>query len=253
MSTLHQELCGIVSAPQTNEHYIIGSPFPIYLYCDHKPILCLWGRKGQLYHRFFKSQVITTKLHNMKIIWTSGSNLAFPDILSRNVTLSDISKLQLQHKEKPKEISFYDETVDQTHYTFRHEGSQDISCNEFFPMNCQHGNDRQILHLKNDGDEQYIEDYIEDSEVLATMQDMTDCFKLGKTINQYKRRGLDVCPYFTNYTIEEETYSGIEEQQDDGYNSDNEIAELNFDQKDSYTISHLQTNQSEETSHKNQF
>ena len=38
MSTLHRELCGIVSALQTYEHYIIGSPFPIYLYCDHKPI-----------------------------------------------------------------------------------------------------------------------------------------------------------------------------------------------------------------------
>ena len=233
MSTLHRELCGIVSALQTYEHYIIGSPFPIYLYCDHKPILYLWGRKGQLSHRFFKYQVIITKFHNLKIIWTPGSNLALPDILSRNVTLSDINKLQLQHKEIPKEISFYDEKGDQMHYTIKHEDSQDISCNDFFPIICQHGNDRQILHLKNDGDEQYIEDYIEDNEVLATMQDMTDCFKLGKTINQYERLCSDVCPYFTNYTIEEETYSEIEEQQDDGYNSDNEVAELNFDQKDS--------------------
>ena len=40
-------------------------------------------------------------------------------------------------------------------------------------------------------------------------------------------------PYFTNYTIEEEIYREIEEQQDDGYDSDNKIAELNFDQKDS--------------------
>ena len=39
MSTLHRELCGIVSALQTYEHYIIGSPFPIYLCCYFKPIL----------------------------------------------------------------------------------------------------------------------------------------------------------------------------------------------------------------------
>ena len=51
MSTLQRELCEIVSAVQTYEHYIMGSPFPIYLYCDHKPILYLWGRKGQLSHR----------------------------------------------------------------------------------------------------------------------------------------------------------------------------------------------------------
>ena len=149
MSTLHRELCGIVSALQTYEHYIIGSPFPIYLYCDHKPILYLLGRKGQLSHRFFKYQVIITKFHNLKIIWTPGSNLPFPDILSRNITLSGINKLQLQHKEIPKEISFYDEKGDQMHYTFKHE---DISCKDFFPIICQHGNDGQILHLKNDGD-----------------------------------------------------------------------------------------------------
>ena len=65
-STLHRELCGIVSALQTYEHYVTGSPFPIYLYCDHKPILYLWGRKGQLSHRFFGYQVIITKFQNLK-------------------------------------------------------------------------------------------------------------------------------------------------------------------------------------------
>ena len=39
MSTLQRDLCGIVSALQTYEHYIIGSPFPLYLYCDQNPIL----------------------------------------------------------------------------------------------------------------------------------------------------------------------------------------------------------------------
>ena len=78
MSTLHRELCGIVSALQTYEHCNIGSLFPKYLYCDHKPILYLWGRKGQLSHRFFRYQVIIMKLQNPKIIWIPGSNLAFP-------------------------------------------------------------------------------------------------------------------------------------------------------------------------------
>ena len=41
ISPLHQELCGIVSALQTYEHYIIGSQFRNYFYCDHKPILYL--------------------------------------------------------------------------------------------------------------------------------------------------------------------------------------------------------------------
>ena len=41
ISTVHRELCGIVSALQTYEHYISGSSFPIYLCCDHKPIVYL--------------------------------------------------------------------------------------------------------------------------------------------------------------------------------------------------------------------
>ena len=53
LSTLHRELCGIVSVLQTYEHYINGSPFPIYFYCDNKPIFYLWGRKRQLSHLFF--------------------------------------------------------------------------------------------------------------------------------------------------------------------------------------------------------
>ena len=68
MSTLHRELCGIVSALQSFENYVIGPLFPIYLYCDLKLILYLWGRKGQISHRFFRYQVIITKFQNLKII-----------------------------------------------------------------------------------------------------------------------------------------------------------------------------------------
>ena len=47
MSSQHRELCGIISTLQTYESYIIGSPLPLYLYCDHRPNLLLWSRKGQ--------------------------------------------------------------------------------------------------------------------------------------------------------------------------------------------------------------
>ena len=102
MSTLHRDLFGVVSALQTYEHLFIGSLFPIYLYCDHKPIFCLWERKGQLSHRFFGYQVIITKIQSPKFIWTPGSNLAFPDILSRNVTVEEYQKHQLKDKKKPR-------------------------------------------------------------------------------------------------------------------------------------------------------
>ena len=41
MSTQHRELCGIISALQNYKFYIIGSPFPLNLYCGHRPILFL--------------------------------------------------------------------------------------------------------------------------------------------------------------------------------------------------------------------
>ena len=36
MSTTARELCGVISAFQTYEHYIIGSPFPVYDNTDQK-------------------------------------------------------------------------------------------------------------------------------------------------------------------------------------------------------------------------
>ena len=125
------ELCGRVSALQTYERYIIGSPFPISLHCDHKPMLYLWGWKGQPSHRFFKSQGFITKFHNLKLIWTPGSNLAFRDILSRIVTLSGANKLQLQHKEIPHDISFYHQDGHKVHYIIKHDDEQHASQNEF--------------------------------------------------------------------------------------------------------------------------
>ena len=152
MSTLHREFCGIVSALQTYEHYIIGSPFPIYLYCDHEPILYLWGRKGQLSHRFFRYQVIITNFQNLKIIWTPGSNLALPDILGRNVTVDEYQHHQLQHKKQPRDIQFFDEHGQQITYKINHEDTTADTCNDFYSIHCQQGKDQKILRLHNDGE-----------------------------------------------------------------------------------------------------
>ena len=109
MSTTARELCGLISALQTYEHYIIGSPHPVYLYTDHKPLLYLWGRRGKLSHRFFCYQLVISQFQNLKLIWTEGKNLAFPDIHSRNFSIKDLDKYQLKHKKIPKDIKFYDE------------------------------------------------------------------------------------------------------------------------------------------------
>ena len=117
MSTTARELCGVISALQTYEHYIIGSPHPVYLYTDHKSLSYLWGRRGKLSHRFFRYQLhftipfrhnsVISQFQNLKIIWTEGKNLAFPDILSRNVSIKDLDNYQLKHKKIPKDEEKY--------------------------------------------------------------------------------------------------------------------------------------------------
>ena len=108
MSTTARELCGVVSALQTYEHYLLGSPHPIHLYTDHEALIYLWGRRGKLFHRYFRYQLVISQFQNLKIIWTEGKNLAFSDILSRNVTTKDLDKHQLKHKKIPKDNLFYD-------------------------------------------------------------------------------------------------------------------------------------------------
>ena len=96
MSTTARELCGVISALQTHEHYLIGSPHSVYVYTDHKPLMYLWGRRAKLSHRFFRYQLVISQFQNLKIVWTEGKNLAFPDILSRNVKIKDLNTKRYQ-------------------------------------------------------------------------------------------------------------------------------------------------------------
>ena len=146
MSTTHRELCGIVSALQTYEHYLLGSPHPIYVYCDHKPLYYLWGRRGKFSHRFFKYQVVITQFQNLKIVWTEGKNLVFPDILSRNVKLRELDRYQLQHKKIPKDIKFFDEKGLEEKYFIVHDTERGKT-NRFFPIIKQSFNGKEKLQI----------------------------------------------------------------------------------------------------------
>ena len=208
MSTLHRELCGIVSALQTYEHYIVGFPFPIYLYCDHKPIPHLWGRKGQLSHRFFRYQVIITEFQNLKIIWTPGSNVAMPDILSQNVTVEEYQKHQLQHKKIPRDIEFYDEHGSPVTYRIQHDDNPNGNCNDSYPIHCQQRNDNKVLRLHNNG-ENFTLNSLSNEFPTATIQSATDCFRLRRTINQFRRLCLPSTQSLSSVEDSEPTYSLI--------------------------------------------
>ena len=89
--TLDRELLGIVHALQIFEFPIIGSPHPIHIFTNHKPLLHCFTKKSNLSPRFYRAQMQLTKLSKLKIIHTPGKNLSVADILSRSFTKADIT------------------------------------------------------------------------------------------------------------------------------------------------------------------
>ena len=104
-STLDRELA-IVYALQIYEYLIIGSPHPIYIFTDHKPLLHCFAREGNLSPRFYRAQMQLTKFSKLKIIHTSGKNLTEADMLSRTFTKEQLQKHQLRHEQLPPQIDF---------------------------------------------------------------------------------------------------------------------------------------------------
>ena len=209
ISIFYREIFGIVSTLQTYELYIIGFPFPLYLYGDHKPILYLWARKGQLSHRFFRYQVFITKLQNLKIIWTPGSNLVFPVILGRNVTVEEYQKHQIQHKKIPRDIELYDEHGSPVKYQIQHDDNPKDTCNDFYPIHWQQRNDNKILRLHNDG-ESFTLNSLSNKFPSTTIHSATDCFRLGKMINQFRRLCLPSTQSSSSAEGSDPTYSTID-------------------------------------------
>ena len=95
LSTLDRELLAIVYALQIYEFLIIGSPHPIYLFTDHKPLLHCFAKKGNLSPRFYRAQMQLTKFPKLKIIHTPEKNLtsryAFTNLYKRTATSTPIT------------------------------------------------------------------------------------------------------------------------------------------------------------------
>ena len=60
-SLLDRELLGIVHALQIYDFLIIGSPHPIHISTDHKPLLHCFTEKRNLSPRFYRAQMQLTK------------------------------------------------------------------------------------------------------------------------------------------------------------------------------------------------
>ena len=98
LSTLDRKRLGIVHALQTYEFPIFGSPHPIQIFNDHKPLLHCFTKKGSLNPRFYRAQMQLTKFSKLKIIHTPVKNISVADMLSRSFTKEELQLNQLKHK-----------------------------------------------------------------------------------------------------------------------------------------------------------
>ena len=90
------------------------------------------------------------QFQDLEIIWTPEKNLAFPDILSRNVTITHMIKYQKKHKHNPNDIKFYDNQGEEVKCFIEHD-DEGFAPNDFHPVLFTTSTDKRRLLLINDG------------------------------------------------------------------------------------------------------
>ena len=162
LSTLDRELLGIVHALQIYEFLIIGSPHPIHIFTDHKPLLHCFTKKGNLSPRFYRAQMQLTKFSKLKIIHTPGKNLSVADMLSRSFTKAELQLNQLKHKHLPPQIDFallQDNTLKPVHYLIKHEEILPHQKHDSHPILSDYGTDQFSIRINDKGNDILVNPY----------------------------------------------------------------------------------------------
>ena len=120
-----------------------------------------------------------SQFQNLKIIWTPGKNLVFPDSLSRNVTITDMKKYQKKHKRTRKDNKFYDHQGQEVFFV-EHD-DEGLSSNDFYPVICTTSTDKRRLQLKNGGHEFEVTEPIKNQ--ISSLNGISTNFKIGENVN----------------------------------------------------------------------
>ena len=156
LSTLELELLGIVHALQIYEFVIIGSPHPIHVFTDHKPLLHCFTKKANLSPRFYRAQMQFTKFSKLKIIHTLGKNLSVADLLSRSFTKEELQINQLKYKHLPPHIAFtilQNNKLKPVHYLIKHEEVLPHQKHDSHPILADYGTDHFSLRINDKGND----------------------------------------------------------------------------------------------------
>ena len=156
LSTLDRQLLGIVHALQIYDFLIIGSPHPIHIFTDHKPLLHCFTKKSNLSPCFYRAQMQLTKFSKLKIIHTPGKNLSIADMLSRSFTKAELQLNQLKHKQFPPQIDFallQDGTFKPVHYLIKHEEILPHQKHDSHPILADYGTDQLSIPFNDKGND----------------------------------------------------------------------------------------------------
>ena len=100
--------------------------------------------------------------------------------------MEEYQKHQLQHMELLRDIEFYDEHGSPVTCRNQQNDNPNDSCNNFYAIHCQQENDKKVLRLHNEG-EDFTLNSLSNEFPTTTLQSATDCSRLGKAINQFRR------------------------------------------------------------------
>ena len=187
LSTLDRELLGIVHALQIFEFLIIGSPHPIHIFTDHKPLLHCFTKKGNLSPRFSRAQMQLTKFSKLKIIHTPGKNLSVADMISRSFTKAEIQLNQLKHKQLPPQIDFallQDNTLIPVHYLVKHEEILPHQKHDSHPILADYGTHQFSIRINDKGNDIVVKPFSFKSITPFETKFKTPIKKNNKTLHQ---------------------------------------------------------------------
>ena len=91
-----------------------------------------------------------------------------------------------QHKQTRRDIGFFDEHGTPVTYQIQHEDNPNDNCNDFYPKKYKRGNEVKILRLQNDGENFTISSMFDEFPIISVQQ-VLDCFRMGRFINQFRR------------------------------------------------------------------
>ena len=102
------------------------------------------------------------------------------------MTIDKYQQHQLQHKNLPGDIQFFEKHGQQITYKINNDDIAADTCNVFHPLICQQGREQKLLRLHKDG-ETFSLNKISTDPATTSVQLAADCFRMGKTMKQFRR------------------------------------------------------------------